>query len=1192
MLFFIKNNPQKLLSKYSNSEDQNIPEKKKIIKRLIELDAEDELLTLFVRGNKTSKNINNYLFEKYQDDQKQLLWFYNQNIKKNECIERLIDLDAEEELLQIFDKDKMNDNINDYLFEKYKNDPKQLLVLHDNDVKRNGCIERLINLDAEEEILQIFNKDKMNEKINNYFLQKYQNDPKQLFWLYNQNIKKNECIKRLIYLDAEKQILQIFNKDKIDDNINDYLFEKYKKDPKQLLWLYNQNIKKNECIERLINLDAEEQIVKIFSSNTKKDKINNYLLKKYQNSPQKLLWLVDWDIKKDECIKLLIYLDAEVQILKIFNKTRMNERINNYFFKKHQNNHQKLLWLANHNIKKNECIERLINLDAKEQILEIFSKTRMNEKINNYFLKKYKTNPKQLLWLFNYNIKQVEIIRNLIRLNAQKELYEIITNDTFNKEICNFIFKQNTANNEELFRLYEKCNLIDFKYKILDQLNRNKAVTELNKIISFRNIFNISELNFIYKYHYDYEQIIDINKITLENINKQIDKSLILEVSLSFMEYLIKFPEPEYLQSYIINNYAIFFKAAFQELSHKLLSILCFISADKFHEQSMIIINKYEFVGCLEDEKIKIKNNYAELIIQTDTKEGMKKLVFDRNLKLAQLFPTESKNILTDIENQFVIKREKKQVVITNLITIEKIFQNPVIVQNVDVELNSINNEMKNQLMHISDINEIMKIKTKMKQKQNNIVDKNIFCNSLQFLNEKESNTNKVIHILGELLIKSEFMDVKESILKFSISSNNRLWLKYIYKIKHYKELQYLILASIKNKTSCWNLLFLKDMINNKDIPLLKTITNHSSYIDSVAFSPNCEILAFGSRDNTIRLWDMSSGKKLKTLIGHSDCINSLVFSPDGKILASGSWDKTIKLWDVSSGKELKTLTGHLYRVDSVAFSPNGEILASGSHASSIRLWDVSSGKELKTLTGHSYRVDSVAFSPNGKILASGSYDYTIKLWNVESGRELKTLTGHSRNVLSVAFSPNGEILASGSQDRTIRLWDVGSGRELKKLTGHSDFISSVVYSPNGKILASGSHDKSIRLWDISSGKELKTLIGHFDDVRSVAFSLNGEILASGSADGTVKLWNIEAFTMRSKLYLIEHLLHFLLNPDERNIPDLTKFLHEIPKLPQDMRQPVKEIVEEIISKAGRQSKSIEIAEENNPTSKDLEIVY
>ncbi|MCC5644224.1 serine/threonine protein kinase, partial [Nostoc sp. CHAB 5824] len=74
---------------------------------------------------------------------------------------------------------------------------------------------------------------------------------------------------------------------------------------------------------------------------------------------------------------------------------------------------------------------------------------------------------------------------------------------------------------------------------------------------------------------------------------------------------------------------------------------------------------------------------------------------------------------------------------------------------------------------------------------------------------------------------------------------------------------------------------------------------------------PDGKTLASGSEDKTIKLWDVSTGKALKTLTGHSSKVNSVVFSPDGKTLASGSEDKTIKLWDVSTGKALKTLTGH-----------------------------------------------------------------------------------------------------------------------------------------------------------------------------------------------------------------------------------------------------------------------------------------
>ena len=106
------------------------------------------------------------------------------------------------------------------------------------------------------------------------------------------------------------------------------------------------------------------------------------------------------------------------------------------------------------------------------------------------------------------------------------------------------------------------------------------------------------------------------------------------------------------------------------------------------------------------------------------------------------------------------------------------------------------------------------------------------------------------------------------------------------------------------------------------------------------------------------------------TLKGHSDNVNYVAFSPDGQILASGSGDKTIKLWQVSTGKEIHTLNGHSAWVNFVAFSPDRQILASGSDDKTIKLWQVSTGKEIRTLNGHSKSVTSVVFSPDRQILA------------------------------------------------------------------------------------------------------------------------------------------------------------------------------------------------------------------------------
>ena len=313
--------------------------------------------------------------------------------------------------------------------------------------------------------------------------------------------------------------------------------------------------------------------------------------------------------------------------------------------------------------------------------------------------------------------------------------------------------------------------------------------------------------------------------------------------------------------------------------------------------------------------------------------------------------------------------------------------------------------------------------------------------------------------------------------------------------------------GSLDNTIKIW------DVASGREI---RTLNGHSSGVRSVAFSPDGRSLASGSYDTTVKLWDVTSGRELRTFSGHSDRINSVAFSPDGRVLASGSKDRTIKLWDVASGRALRVFSGHSAAVISVAFSPDGKVLASGSEDKTIKLWDMASGRELRTLSGQSGAVWSVAFSPDGHMLASGEW-LTIKLWDVASGRELRTLSGHSNWVNSVAFSPDGHMLASGSWDFTIKLWDVPSGRELRTLNGHTTRVTSVAFSPDGRMLASASakalahvsNDTAIKLWDVASGRELRSVGGHSEPVTSVAVSPDGRTVASGSADNTIKLWDV-----------------------------------------------------------------------------------
>ncbi|MEG4589387.1 AAA-like domain-containing protein [Microcoleus sp. MOSTC5] len=287
------------------------------------------------------------------------------------------------------------------------------------------------------------------------------------------------------------------------------------------------------------------------------------------------------------------------------------------------------------------------------------------------------------------------------------------------------------------------------------------------------------------------------------------------------------------------------------------------------------------------------------------------------------------------------------------------------------------------------------------------------------------------------------------------------------------------------------------------------SLEGYSNSVFSVAFSPDGKTLASASGDNTIKLWNLQTGKPIATLTGHSLLVRSVAFSPDGKTLASASADNTIKLWNLQTGKPIATLTGHRNEVTSIAFSPDGKTLASASADNTIKLWNLQTQKNIKTLRGHSSAVNNVAFSPDGLTLAAASADKTIKLWNLQTQKELATFNGDSSFVNSVAWSPDGKTLAAANADNTIKLWNLQTQKPIKTLTGHSSFVNSVAWSPDGKTLASAGADKTIKLWNLQTKEAIATLTGHSSFVNSVAWSPDGKTLASASGDNTIKLWNL-----------------------------------------------------------------------------------
>lgn len=149
--------------------------------------------------------------------------------------------------------------------------------------------------------------------------------------------------------------------------------------------------------------------------------------------------------------------------------------------------------------------------------------------------------------------------------------------------------------------------------------------------------------------------------------------------------------------------------------------------------------------------------------------------------------------------------------------------------------------------------------------------------------------------------------------------------------------------------------------------------------------------MAIGSSNGEICLFQ---GQGRSICKGHTHWVRSIAFSPDGQRFASGSEDQTIRIWDIKTGKFFSTLEGHSSSVRSVTFSDDGKLLASSSEDGTVKIWNVDAGEYLRTLTGHVGKVWSVAFSPNSStplmkegevaILASSGEDKTIKIWEVQ----------------------------------------------------------------------------------------------------------------------------------------------------------------------------------------------------------------
>ena len=322
-----------------------------------------------------------------------------------------------------------------------------------------------------------------------------------------------------------------------------------------------------------------------------------------------------------------------------------------------------------------------------------------------------------------------------------------------------------------------------------------------------------------------------------------------------------------------------------------------------------------------------------------------------------------------------------------------------------------------------------------------------------------------------------------------------------------------------------------------------KTGLYDSSIYHNLVFNLDGKIFAH-ARHNEIYLYDIVSDETKHTLKEHSEFVTSIAFSPDGQTLASGSKDKTIYLWDVDTGKHKQTLKGHSEEITRVSFSPDGNTLISVSKDMTINYWDISTGERKKTLADKGLitdqldkpeTVERVSFCPDNNILATIRFNNTIRLWDTTTGTLIQTFPSQDTDKQEKDYFKNIEGVFFSSDNRTaiglttyggnIRIWDVASGQR-KSLLEDPDYVHNVSFSPDGKTLATGIYGGIIHLWDVDTGKLKKKIsnlstsyyrmhlmhermhLMHEHELRP--FSPDGKKFVFQNTSGTVYLWDAD----------------------------------------------------------------------------------
>lgn len=282
------------------------------------------------------------------------------------------------------------------------------------------------------------------------------------------------------------------------------------------------------------------------------------------------------------------------------------------------------------------------------------------------------------------------------------------------------------------------------------------------------------------------------------------------------------------------------------------------------------------------------------------------------------------------------------------------------------------------------------------------------------------------------------------------------------------------------------------------------------------AMVPWGDTLVSGGCDREVRVWDMAIGQvpyaylrrrmlttsseSKHTLRGHTSTVRCLKMSDENTAI-SGSRDTTLRIWDIKTGLCKKILVGHLASVRCLEI--HGDIVVSGSYDTTAKVWSISKGTCLRTLNGHYSQIYAIAF--DGKRIATGSLDTNVRIWDPETGACQAILQGHTSLVGQLQM--RGDTLVTGGSDGSVRVWSLEKMAPIHRLAAHDNSVTSLQFDDNRVV--SGGSDGRVKIWDLKTGHLVRELSQPADAVWRVAFEEEKcVVMASRTGRTIMEVWS------------------------------------------------------------------------------------